>query len=84
MILVLHVSDIMCSGYGSNGQKTDLQYSGLKSAQQTRYAHPMQFVWQELKADFFEFDAGHGYNRSMTYMFGMCVFGNSGYCQILH
>ena len=31
---------------------------------------------------FFEFDAGHGYDRSTRYMFGICVFWNSGYWQI--
>ena len=33
---------------------------------------------------FFKFDAGHVYDRSMTYMFEINVFGNAGYCQILH
>ena len=45
---------------------------------------PVQFVWQDLKTDFSEFDACHGYDRSMSHMFGICVLGNSGYCQILH
>ena len=45
---------------------------------------PPQFAWQDLRTDFFEFDAGHGYDRSMPYMFGICVFENSTYCQILH
>ena len=40
-------------------------------------------IWQDLRTDFFQFDAGHGYDRSMPYMFGIRVFGNSGYCQIL-
>ena len=30
----------------------------------------LQFAWQDLNTDFFEFDAGHGYDRSMPYMFG--------------
>ena len=45
---------------------------------------PLQFAWQDLRTDFFEFDAGHGYDRSMPYMFGIWVFTNSGYWQILH
>ena len=44
---------------------------------------PWQFAWQELRTDFFEFDEGHGYDKSMPYMLGISVFGNSGYCQIL-
>ena len=35
---------------------------------------PLQFAWQDLRTDFFEFDAGHEYDRSMPYMFGICVF----------
>ena len=45
---------------------------------------PLQFALQDLTTDFFEFDAGHGCDRSMPYVFGICVFGNSGCCQILH
>ena len=37
---------------------------------------PLQFAWQDLRTDFFEFDAGHGYDRGMPYMFGICVLGN--------
>ena len=35
---------------------------------------PLQFAWQDLGTGFFEFDACHGYDRSMRYMFGVCVF----------
>ena len=51
---------------------------------------PLQFAWEDLRTEFFEFDAGHGYDRSMPYMFGICLFfeifffGNPGYCRILH
>ena len=31
-----------------------------------------------LRTDFLEFDADHGYDRSLTYIFRICVFGNSG------
>ena len=30
---------------------------------------PLQFAWKDLRTDFFEFDAGHGYDRSMASMF---------------
>ena len=45
---------------------------------------PLQFAWRDLRTDFFEFDAGHGYDRIMSYMFGIGVFRNSGYCRIVH
>ena len=45
---------------------------------------PLLFVWQDLGINFFEFDAGHWYDRSMPYMFEICVFENSSYCRILH
>ena len=46
---------------------------------------PQQFAWQDLRTDFFEYHTGHGHDRSMPLdMFGTCVFGNSGYCRILH
>ena len=45
---------------------------------------PLQFAWQDITADFSEFDAGQGYDRNMPYMCGICVFLSSGYCRILH
>ena len=50
---------------------------------------PLQLAWKDLRTDFFEFDVGHGYDRSMPYMFRIfffeiCFFfGNPGYCGIL-
>ena len=42
---------------------------------------PLQLVQQEPRT---EFDVGRTCDSSMTHMFKICVFGNSGYCQILH
>ena len=44
---------------------------------------PRKPPWQDLRTDFFEFDAHHGYDKSMPYMFGICVFENSSYCRVL-
>ena len=35
---------------------------------------PLQFAWQDLRTDFFEFDAGYGYDRIMPYMFGIYLY----------
>ena len=38
---------------------------------------PLQFAWKDLSTVIFEFDEGHGYDRSMPYMFGIyciCLF----------
>ena len=36
---------------------------------------PLQFAWKDLSTVIFEFDAGHGCDRSMPYMFGIyCIF----------
>ena len=38
------------------------------------YLVPLQFAWQDLWTElFFEFDAGHGYDKSMPYMFGIIM-----------
>ena len=60
----------------------------------------LRFPWQDLRIDFFEFDANHGYDRlRFIYLLLQCiiidmieacptclgyVFGNSSYCRILH
>ena len=36
---------------------------------------PLQFAWKDTRTDFFEFDADHGYDRSMPYIIVMiCLF----------
>ena len=44
----------------------------------------LQFAWQDLRTDLFEFDASHGFDRIIPYMFEYVFFGNSGYCRIIH
>ena len=60
------------------------RYPFLAYCDKMSYTNLTECHCNSLRTDFFEFYAGHGYDRSMPYMFGICVFGNSGKCQILH